>query len=291
VHWLYLTLAIALETGGTICIKLSDGFSKLAPSVLLFIFYGLSVAAFIFAVKAREKARQEAEAAKAAKQAQAKAEREAGLAAREKAQREEQEAREKARQEAEAAKAAKQAQADTEREAGLAAREKAQREEQEAREKARQEAETAKAAKQAQPKAEREAGLAAREKTQREEQEAREKARQEAETAKVAKQAQSDTEREARLAAGTELYEGTVTLTIMPPIDLDQMRELEECLRRAESLRLVLVGGSIDEGGMIVLSVERPTPLIDVLRAMPPVEQVVKEDMKLMVRLKSPPVG
>ena len=77
-HWLYLTLAIALETGGTICIKLSDGFSKLAPSVLLFIFYGLSVAAFIFAVKAREKSRQEAEAAKAAKQAQAKAEREAG---------------------------------------------------------------------------------------------------------------------------------------------------------------------------------------------------------------------
>ena len=47
---------------------------------------------------------------KATKQAQAKAEREAGLAAREKAQREEQEAREKARQEAEAAKAAKQAQ-------------------------------------------------------------------------------------------------------------------------------------------------------------------------------------
>ena len=211
VHWLYLTLAIALETGGTICIKLSDGLSKLAPSVLLFIFYGLSVAAFIFAVKAREKSRQEAEAAKAAKKAQSKAEREAGLAAREKAQREEQEAGEKARQEAEAAKAAK--------------------------------------------------------------------------------QAQSDTEREARLAAGTELYEGTVTLTIMPPIDLDQMRELEECLRQAESLRLVLVGGSIDEGGMIVLSVERPTPLIDVLRAMPPVEQVVKEDMKLMVRLKSPPVG
>ena len=85
-HWLYLTLAVALETGGTICIKLSDGFSKLAPSVLLFIFYGLSIAAFIFAVKAREKARQEAEAVKAAKKAQAKAEIEAGLAAREKAQ-------------------------------------------------------------------------------------------------------------------------------------------------------------------------------------------------------------
>lgn len=50
-YWLYLALAIVLEVCGTTCMKLSDGFSKLTPSVLLFIFYGLSFAAFVFALK------------------------------------------------------------------------------------------------------------------------------------------------------------------------------------------------------------------------------------------------
>ena len=50
-HWLYLSLAIALEVCGTTCMKLSDGFSKLTPSVLLFVFYTLSFAAFVFALK------------------------------------------------------------------------------------------------------------------------------------------------------------------------------------------------------------------------------------------------
>jgi len=51
VYWLYLALAIVLEVCGTTSMKLSDGFSKLTPSVLIFIFYGLSFAAFVFALK------------------------------------------------------------------------------------------------------------------------------------------------------------------------------------------------------------------------------------------------
>lgn len=49
--WLFLTLAIVLEVCGTTCMKLSEGFSRLAPSVLIFIFYGLSFAAFTFALR------------------------------------------------------------------------------------------------------------------------------------------------------------------------------------------------------------------------------------------------
>jgi len=41
----YLLLAILLEVAGTTSMKLSDGFSRLTPSVLIFIFYSLS---FIF---------------------------------------------------------------------------------------------------------------------------------------------------------------------------------------------------------------------------------------------------
>jgi small multidrug resistance pump len=40
--WLYLIAAIVLEVTGTTCMKLSQGFTRLTPSVLLFILYGLS---------------------------------------------------------------------------------------------------------------------------------------------------------------------------------------------------------------------------------------------------------
>lgn len=37
--WVVLGLAIALEVAGTVCMRLSDGFSRLMPSVLIFVFY------------------------------------------------------------------------------------------------------------------------------------------------------------------------------------------------------------------------------------------------------------
>jgi len=40
--WLFLFLAIVLEVAGTTCMKLSNGFTNIVPTVLLFIFYGLS---------------------------------------------------------------------------------------------------------------------------------------------------------------------------------------------------------------------------------------------------------
>ncbi|BCL39503.1 DMT family transporter [Nostoc sp. MS1] len=38
---IYLLVAILFEVSGTTCMKLSDGFNKLMPSVLIFVFYGL----------------------------------------------------------------------------------------------------------------------------------------------------------------------------------------------------------------------------------------------------------
>lgn len=40
--WLTLTAAILLEVAGTTSMKLSHGFTRLLPSVLLFIFYALA---------------------------------------------------------------------------------------------------------------------------------------------------------------------------------------------------------------------------------------------------------
>jgi small multidrug resistance pump len=49
--WLYLVLAIIFEVTGTICMKLAEGFTKLAPSVLMFVCYALSLTMLTFALK------------------------------------------------------------------------------------------------------------------------------------------------------------------------------------------------------------------------------------------------
>jgi len=49
--WLYLALAILLEVTGTTCMKLSEGFTKLVPSILLFVFYSLSFGMLTLALK------------------------------------------------------------------------------------------------------------------------------------------------------------------------------------------------------------------------------------------------
>lgn len=49
--YLLLAIAIILEVFGTTAMKLSDGFSKVTPSILIFVFYGLSFVAFAYALK------------------------------------------------------------------------------------------------------------------------------------------------------------------------------------------------------------------------------------------------
>jgi small multidrug resistance pump len=49
--WLYLVLAIVLEVSGTTSMKLSQGFTKMWPSVWMFFFYGLSLGALTLALK------------------------------------------------------------------------------------------------------------------------------------------------------------------------------------------------------------------------------------------------
>lgn len=50
-YWFFLIIAIILEVAGTTSMKLSDGFSRLVPSVMIFLFYGLSFAGLTLALK------------------------------------------------------------------------------------------------------------------------------------------------------------------------------------------------------------------------------------------------
>ncbi|MEC0204248.1 multidrug efflux SMR transporter [Paenibacillus lautus] len=50
-HWLYLSLAILFEVAGTLNMKLSEGFSKPLPSVLLVVFYICSLSFLTLSLK------------------------------------------------------------------------------------------------------------------------------------------------------------------------------------------------------------------------------------------------
>lgn len=50
-HWLLLIVAIAAEVAGTTFMKLSKGFTKLTPSILLAVFYLLSLSMLNLALK------------------------------------------------------------------------------------------------------------------------------------------------------------------------------------------------------------------------------------------------
>ncbi len=49
--WIFLLLAIGFELSGSIALKLSDGFSRLIPSLLTFPAYGMSFVLLAMALK------------------------------------------------------------------------------------------------------------------------------------------------------------------------------------------------------------------------------------------------
>ena len=50
-YWVYLGLGIIFEVLGTVCMKYAEGFSKLLPSVLVFVFYGLSLGLLVLVLE------------------------------------------------------------------------------------------------------------------------------------------------------------------------------------------------------------------------------------------------
>ncbi len=50
-YWFFLACAIILEVAGTTSMKFSEGFTKLVPSVLIFLFYAASFAGLTLALR------------------------------------------------------------------------------------------------------------------------------------------------------------------------------------------------------------------------------------------------
>ncbi len=51
---IWLAIAIVFEVAGTTCLKLSNGLSRLLPSIFVFIFYGVSFASLAVTLKTFE---------------------------------------------------------------------------------------------------------------------------------------------------------------------------------------------------------------------------------------------
>ena len=49
--WWVLSLAILFEVGGTTCMRLSEGFTRITPSVLIFVFYASSFALNVMVIR------------------------------------------------------------------------------------------------------------------------------------------------------------------------------------------------------------------------------------------------
>jgi small multidrug resistance pump len=52
--WLILLVGIIFEVLGTISMKYAEGFTKIIPSVLVFVFYGISLASLVFVLEKME---------------------------------------------------------------------------------------------------------------------------------------------------------------------------------------------------------------------------------------------
>ena len=107
------------------------------------------------------------------------------------------------------------------------------------------------------------------------------------EAKKEEEQAEKEKAKDNRKNTDGELFNGIITLNVMPPIDLNQFKNFEEAIKQIPELRLVLIGGSMDEGNEVIVSAESPIPLLSILKDLPSVAEVNKKGKSTQVTLKS----
>ncbi|MFC1870413.1 hypothetical protein ACFLYE_04010, partial [Chloroflexota bacterium] len=85
----------------------------------------------------------------------------------------------------------------------------------------------------------------------------------------------------------SEVYEGDVRLVVPFAISLKQVIQFQEHLRQLDKIRIALVGGSVNEGVIIVVSLQSPVNLIPILNEIPVVEKVEKKGKDVVITLKT----
>jgi cell division septum initiation protein DivIVA len=82
-----------------------------------------------------------------------------------------------------------------------------------------------------------------------------------------------------------DLFEGTVELTIVPPISLDRVLRLHKRLRRIPEVKVLGTQGSAGRGMNIRLQLRARTRLLDILKRLPEVSDVSEDRLRAGDRL------
>jgi len=119
---------------------------------------------------------------------------------------------------------------------------------------------------------------------------AKEQAKREAEEAKKRKEAEKRAKKEAEVQdqkIDSDIYEGSVQIVIPSPVRFEQVEQFKECLEGIGNLAILWTGGSVDEGSMIGVLVQKPMALIRNLNEIPTVNNVYKKGKKIVVILST----
>jgi hypothetical protein len=178
------------------------------------------------------------------------------------------------------------------------AKEKAKKDAIEAKEKAKREAIEAERAKIAEAKAKKEAEIAAKEqakkdaieaeeKAKREAIEAKEKAKREAEEAKRAEKAEVKAKKEDKGKTVKRIFQNNFRLILKMPVNSNQSKQFVDLLKQSQDLRIVWVGGSVEEGVVISVSMLKPIAVNDILAEIPMIDKYDVNGADIVVTLKS----
>ena len=86
---------------------------------------------------------------------------------------------------------------------------------------------------------------------------------------------------------GSTVYGKKARLVLPLLTGFKQIAQFKEHLGKVEDLTIVMTGGSVDEGSIIVVSVQESMDLIHVLNEMPVVEDASKKGENIAVKLKT----
>jgi HD-GYP domain-containing protein (c-di-GMP phosphodiesterase class II) len=84
-----------------------------------------------------------------------------------------------------------------------------------------------------------------------------------------------------------DLYTGEVRLVVPLTVGGLEVRRFKEHLESIEDLKIIMTGGSEEEGHLILLSVQKPMPLISVINDVTMVESVEKHGKNILVSLNN----
>lgn len=82
-------------------------------------------------------------------------------------------------------------------------------------------------------------------------------------------------------------YQGKMRIDIVPPVDEGQLSQLEKDLRRTPNLLVITKNISEDGGGWIDIELPEPLPLLNILRNLPDVRDVVGAKTYIIISMKS----